>query len=60
MLAFIALRSYLREAEEERWSAPALPLIVLGSMLFVVLTGMEFALLAAAERGAMLRRPRLR
>jgi hypothetical protein len=49
VLAFIAIRSYLREAEEERWSAPALPLIALGSTLFVVLTGMEFALLAAAE-----------
>jgi hypothetical protein len=49
VLAFVAIRSYLREAGEERWSVRALPLVVLGSMLFVILTGMEFALLAAAE-----------
>jgi hypothetical protein len=52
MLAFFAIRSYLREAEEERWSALALPFIVIGSTLFVVLTGMEIGLLAAAETGA--------
>jgi hypothetical protein len=51
VLAFIAIRSYLREAGEERWSIRALPLVVLGSTLFIVLTGMEFALLAAAETG---------
>jgi hypothetical protein len=51
VLAFIAIRSYLREAGEDRWSVRALPLSVLGSTLFVVLTGMEFALLAAAETG---------
>lgn len=50
-LAFIAVRSYLREAGEERWSAVALPLIVAGCALFPILTGMEFALLAAAETG---------
>ena len=50
-LAFIALRSYLREAGEERWSVWALPFAVLGSALFPILTGMEFALLAAAETG---------
>jgi hypothetical protein len=50
-LAFIAIRSYLREAGEERWSAVALPLIVAGCALFPILTGMEFALLAAAETG---------
>lgn len=50
-LAFIALRSYLREAGEERWSALALPFAVVGSCLFIPLTGMEFALLAAAETG---------
>ena len=48
-LAFIAIRSYLRDAGEERWSVLALPFIVLGSALFPILTGMEFALLAAAE-----------
>jgi FtsH-binding integral membrane protein len=50
-LAFIALRSYLREAGEERWSVWALPFAVMGSALFPILTGMEFALLAAAETG---------
>jgi hypothetical protein len=50
-LAFIAIRSYLREAGEERWSVLALPFTVLGSALFPILTGMEFALLAAAETG---------
>jgi hypothetical protein len=50
-LAFIAIRSFLREAGEERWSAVALPFIVAGCALFPILTGMEFALLAAAETG---------
>jgi hypothetical protein len=50
-LAFIAIRSYLREAGEERWSAAALPLSVAGCALFPILTGMEFTLLAAAETG---------
>jgi hypothetical protein len=48
-LAFIALRSYLRDAGEERWSVLALPFAVLGCALFPILTGMEFALLAAAK-----------
>lgn len=51
VIAFLAIRSYLREAGEDRWSVLGLPLIVFGSTLFVVLTGMEFALLAAAETG---------
>jgi hypothetical protein len=50
-LAFVALRSYLRDAGENRWSAVGLPFSVLGSCLFMPLTGMEFALLAAAETG---------
>lgn len=50
-LAFIALRSYLRDAGEDRWSARALPFAVLACGLFPILTGMEFALLAAAETG---------
>ena len=50
-LSFIAIRSYLREAGEERWSALALPFIVAACGLFPILTGMEFALLAAAETG---------
>jgi hypothetical protein len=50
-LAFVALRSHLREAGENRWSGPALPLAVVGSALTAILTGMEFAPLAAAETG---------
>lgn len=51
VLAFLAIRSYLREAGEERWSSLALPFSVMGCSLFVILTGMEFAPLAAAETG---------
>ncbi|MBW3601183.1 MAG: hypothetical protein KY434_00590 [Actinobacteria bacterium] len=50
-LAFLAIRGFLREAGEERWSAPGVPFIVLGSTLFAVLPGLEFAPLAAAETG---------
>jgi hypothetical protein len=50
-LAFLAIRAYLRDAGEERWSRLALPLLVFGSALFVVLPGMEFAPLVAAETG---------
>src|SRR5215207_4752369 len=46
VLAFLAIRSYLREAGEERWSILALPFIVMGSALFVVLTGMEIGQMA--------------
>ena len=52
ILAFIAVRSYLREAGEDRFSAFGLPFVVIGSTLFAVLPGMEFAPLAAAETGA--------
>jgi hypothetical protein len=52
VLAFLAIRSYLREAGEERWSMLALPFIVVGSTLFTMLPGMEFAPLAASEAGA--------
>lgn len=51
-LAFVALRSHLREAGEERWSVIALPPIVIGSTLFAILTGMEFGPPAAAAAGA--------
>jgi hypothetical protein len=56
VLSFIAIRGYLREAREDRWSVRALPLIVMGCTLFVILTGMEFALLAAAETGGDVQR----
>ena len=51
LLAFLAIRSYLRESGEERWSSVALPLAAVGSALFAILPGMEFAPLAAAETG---------
>ena len=50
-LAFLAVRRHLREAGEERWSASAVPFVVIGCSLFAILTGMEFAPLAAAETG---------
>jgi hypothetical protein len=52
VLAFLAIRSYLREAGEEHWSILALPFIVMGSTLFAFLPAMEIAVLAAAEAGA--------
>lgn len=51
VLAFLAIRSYLHEVGEERWSSPALAFIVVGSTLFAMLPGMEFAPLAANETG---------
>lgn len=47
VLAFLAIRSYLREAGKERWSILTLPFIVMGGTLFAVLPGTEFAPLAA-------------
>jgi len=52
ILAFLAVRSYLREAGEDRLSTLGVPFVVIGSTLFAVLPGMEFAPLAAAETGA--------
>ena len=51
VLAFIAIRAYLRAAGEERWSSIGLPLAAFGSALFVILPGMELAPLTAAETG---------
>lgn len=51
ILAFIAIRSHLHEAGEDRWSAAALPFIVIGSTLYAMLPAMEFAPLAALEAG---------
>ncbi|MGH3655173.1 MAG: hypothetical protein ACRDUA_00800 [Micromonosporaceae bacterium] len=51
-IAFLAVRSLLREAGEDRWSSPAVPFIVLGSTLFAFLPAMEIATLAAVEVGA--------
>jgi hypothetical protein len=50
-LAFLAVRAYLREAGEDRWSAAALPFVVIGCTLYAMLPGLEFAPLAAVEVG---------
>lgn len=52
VLAFLALRGRLREEGEERWSRPAVPFIVMGSVLYALLPAMEFAPLAVARTGA--------
>lgn len=51
-IAFLAVRSYLHQAGENRYSMLGMPLVVLGSMMFAVLPGMEFAPLAASDIGA--------
>jgi hypothetical protein len=51
ILAFLAVRSYLHEAGEDRWSRAGLPWIVVGSTMFAILPGMELALVAVAETG---------
>jgi len=55
LLAFLAIRGYLRQAGDERWSARALPFVIVGGTLYAILPGMEFAALAAAETGADVR-----
>lgn len=52
ILAFLAIRDHLGTAGEHRFSAAGLPFVVIGSTLFALLPGMEFAALAAAETGA--------
>lgn len=50
-VAFLAIRCHLHELGEDRWSAGALPFVVIGSTLYAMLPGMEFAPLAASETG---------
>ena len=50
ILAFLAIRAHLREVGD-RHSAVGVPFIVVGSALFGLLPGMEFAPLAVAESG---------
>jgi hypothetical protein len=52
ILAFLAVRGYLHESGEDRFSARGMPFVIIGSTLFAVLPGMEFVPLAAAETGA--------
>ena len=52
VLAFIAIRGYLRERGDPALSAVGLGFIVMGSLSYAVLPGMEFTPLAAVEIGA--------
>ena len=52
ILAFFALRGFLSDAGENRWSPLALPFIIMGSVLYALLPAMEFAPVAALEAGA--------
>lgn len=52
VLAFLAIRGYLRDAGEERWSVLGLPFIVMGSTFYALLPAMEFAPVAAYGAGA--------
>lgn len=52
VLAFLAIRAYLREAGEERSSVRAVPFIVMGGTMYTLPPGMEFAPLVAAQAGA--------
>lgn len=51
-LAFLAIRAFLRDAGEDRFSAWALPFVIVGSALYGLLPGLEFAPMAAARAGA--------
>ncbi|MBW3552726.1 MAG: hypothetical protein KY466_04400, partial [Gemmatimonadetes bacterium] len=51
MIAFLALREYLRDAGETRWSARGLPFVLMGSTLFALLPALEFAPLVAVWIG---------
>lgn len=51
LLAFLAIRTYLREAGEQRFSAFGVPFIAFGSTLYAVLPGIELSPLMAAKTG---------
>lgn len=50
-LAFLAIRAWLRDAGEDRFSAWSLPLVIFGSALYGMLPALEFAPMAAALTG---------
>ena len=52
LLSFLAVRSHLRAAGEERWSSMAVPFLVMGTVLFTFLPAMEVAMAAATRAGA--------
>lgn len=51
-VAFVAVRGHLRERGDGSASALGLGLVLIGSTLYAMLPGMEFAVLAAHETGA--------
>ena len=51
VLAFLAIRGYLRERGDQSLSAIGLGFVTMGSVFYVVLPGMEFTPLAALESG---------
>jgi hypothetical protein len=50
-LAFLAIRAHLRDAGEERFSPWALPFVIVGSALYGLLPGLEFAPMTAVRTG---------
>lgn len=52
LLSFLAVRSYLDNAGEQRWSPIAVPLLVMGTIFFTFLPAMEIAIAAAVRAGA--------
>ncbi|MEH1125326.1 hypothetical protein [Micromonospora sp. CPCC 206061] len=51
LLALLAVRRYLREAGEERFSAFGIPFVAFGSTLYAMLPAMEMSPLMAAKTG---------
>ncbi len=51
-VAFVAMRGHLRDRGDAFVSAVGLALVLIGSTLYAMLPGMEFAVLAAHETGA--------
>jgi hypothetical protein len=51
-IAFLALRTHLREFAGATWSGVGLPFVVMGSVLFAMLPAMEFTPVAAHRIGA--------
>ena len=51
-VAFLSVRRYLHDAGEDRLSGLGIPLVIVGSTLYAVMPGVEFAVLAAADTGA--------
>ena len=52
VLAFIAVRSFLRDSGEDRYSGRALPWVAFGGVLYTVLPGIELGAMAGMQVGA--------